>query len=116
MSTRPGQAQDRGKLNQGLNLGLHHEQVTTYTASKGFTEPFEALGFLFRGHEVVPQPSRVQRCRRKVIKATCNSEAGDIIDGFESYYRGPVPSAVLVPLVEELWRARRSINRARKAS
>lgn len=96
-----------------LNLSLHHEQVTTYSAAKGFSDEFEALGFLFRGHEVVPHPTRVERCRKKVIAAKSVEKAENIIEGFTSYFAAAVPRGVLVRLEKKLWSARREPSRAR---
>lgn len=101
---------------EGLKLSLHHEQLTTYSKVKGFADEYEALGFLMKGHEVVPHQSRVERARKKVIEAVTHTKAGDIIEGFASYYGGPVQQTVLVPVVKELWRARSESRRERKST
>lgn len=102
---------------EGLDLHLHHEQVTSYTPEKGFTDEFDVLGFRLKGHEVRPHPARVQRCRAKVIAAESDTEAGCIVQGFSNYFAdGGVPRARLEVIASDLMQSRREAERDRRYS
>lgn len=100
--------------NEGLDLRLHHEKVSTYSPEHGFEQPFEALGFLFEGHEVLPHPARVERCRARVLRAADDAEARERAEGFVNYFAaGGVPRALLNTIAINLLKER---ERDRKRS